>query len=119
MVARAPLPETVDALCAGARVESADAPRLGTPITARVSAPADCPLTFATNYAETLRASVTLADGRIQPAPLYPAYGALAGVWVPRGAVAVTLDAVVPRPPWPNVWRALGVALLLWLLARD
>jgi hypothetical protein len=118
MVARAALPEAVDEGCAQARVESAEAPRQGTPITARVFAPADCPLTFATNYAETLRATASMADGRSRPATVYPAYGALAGVWVPRGAVAVSVEAVVPRPPWPELWRGLGLGLLLWLLIR-
>ena len=113
MVARARLPASVDARCAEARVDRAEAPR-GAMAVARVHAPADCPLTFAMNYAETLHATARMGDGRTQPAPVFPAYGALAGVWVPRGAAEVTVTAHVAKPPLSALWRALGAALLLW-----
>ena len=116
MVERARLPQVVDARCAEARVYRVDAPRAATTFDAQVAVVADCPLTFATNYAETLRASALLADGRRQPLEVYPAYGALAGVWVPAGTTAVAVEAVVPRLPLSRLYRGLGGALLLGLL---
>jgi hypothetical protein len=55
-----------------------------------------------------------MGDGRTQPAKVFPAYGALAGVWVPRGATEVTVTARLVRPPWAPLGRALGAALLVW-----
>jgi len=63
---------------------------------------------------ETLQATARRADGAIQRAVVFPSYGALAGVWVPRGASEVQVTARSPRPPRPALWRALGAALLLW-----
>jgi hypothetical protein len=114
MVARAGLLAAVDARCADARVEGVDRPGGVTVATARVLTPTDCPLTFAMNYAETLQATARMSDGRAQTAIVFPAYGALAGVWVPRGAAEVTVTARVPRPPLSALWRTLGAALLLW-----
>jgi hypothetical protein len=114
MVARAGLLAAVNARCADARVEGVDTPGGVTVATARVLTPTDCPLTFAMNYAETLQATARMSDGRAQPAIVFPAYGALAGVWVPRGAAEVTVTARVPRPPLSALWRTLGAALLLW-----
>lgn len=118
MVARALLPDTIDTRCADARVEVVEAPRAASLVRARVSAPADCPLTFATNYAEALRATVATPQGAIS-AQVYPAYGALAGVWVPRGTVAVTLQALSPGPPHPALCRGLGAAVLLAAIATQ
>ena len=114
MVARAALPSSVDARCVEARVDGVEAPGGSAIAIARVTSPADCPLTFATNYAETLRATARMEGGRTRPAPVFPAYGALAGVWVPRGASEVRLTARVPKPPLPGLWPALGAALLAW-----
>ena len=114
MVVRAGLPSSVDARCVDARVDGIDAWRGPTIAIARVTSPADCPLTFATNYAETLRATAVMAGGRPRAATVFPSYGSLAGVWVPRGAFEVRLTARVPRPPLPALWTALGAALLAW-----
>ena len=114
MVARAALPASVDPRCADARVDGVETPGETAIAIARVSSPADCPLTFAMNYAETLQATARRADGAIQRAVVFPSYGALAGVWVPRGASEVQVTARSPRPPRPALWRALGAALLLW-----
>jgi hypothetical protein len=114
MVVRAALPSSVDVRCAEARVEGVET-RTGVTIAlARVSSPADCPLTFALNYAETLRATARMSDGRTRGAGVFPSYGALAGVWVPRGASEVAVTARTPKPPRAALWRALGAALLAW-----
>ena len=113
-VARAALPEPVDVRCAAARVDGVETPGGTTIAVAHVSSPADCPLTFAMNYAETLRAVARGSDGRTRAADVFPSYGALAGVWVPKGASEVQVTAHVVRPPWPGLWRAFGVALLAW-----
>jgi len=114
MVIGAALPGAVDVRCAAARVDGVETPGGTTIAVARVSTPADCPLTFAMNYAETLQAKARMSDGRTQRAGVFPSYGALTGVWVPRGASEVTVAARVPKPPRPQLWRALGAALLAW-----
>jgi hypothetical protein len=73
---------------------------------------ADCPLTFATNYADNLRASAVVGEARVR-ANVFAAYGALAGVWVPAGASEVHVQAVPTRLPAAPLWRLLGVAVLV------
>jgi hypothetical protein len=118
-VSRAMLPAAVDARCAEARVHDVVTPRRAPIAVARVSTGADCPLTFAMNYAETLHATVRVAGGRPQPAAVFPAYGALTGVWTPRGASEVRVDARVPAPRHPGPWRALGAIVLACLAIRQ
>ena len=79
---------------------------------ARVRTEADCPLTFATNYADNLRATAVVGKEHV-PASVFPAYGALAGVWVPAGASEVHVQAVPARMPVAPLWRLLGVAVLV------
>jgi hypothetical protein len=115
MVARARLPDTVDARCGEARVDGVETPAGAAVAIARVSSPADCPLTFALNYAETLEATARMGDGGTRAAVVFPSYGALAGVWVPSGATEVRLTARVPEPPLAALWPALGAAMLAWI----
>jgi hypothetical protein len=75
--------------CSTASVNSVTASRGGR-FSMTVSAPADCPLTLATNFAELLEARVRVGD-RWQSARTFPAYGALLGVWVPGGATEVVI----------------------------
>jgi hypothetical protein len=110
-VAAARLPASVDPACGSASVREVRARRGARDVAATVAAPADCPLTFAMSYAETLRATVTGADGRRRAAPVFPAYGALAAVWVPRGSTEVQVEAEVTRPRWPAAWIVLGLVL--------
>jgi hypothetical protein len=109
---RAHLPEELDPRCAEAAVLGVEAPPGDTGARARVNAPADCPLTFAMNYADTLRATA-VGPGGSAPATVFPAYGALAAVWVPRGTREVRLEAVPPRLPFAPLWRLLGLGLVL------
>jgi hypothetical protein len=104
---------SVDALCRSARVLEVWAARGGRGATALVDAPADCPLTFAMSYAETLQARLVGIDGLRRDRSIFPAYGALAAVWVPRGTTEVRIEAVAPGAPWPAAWIALGLALLV------
>jgi hypothetical protein len=113
---RAHLPEAADPLCAQARVLGVDARRGDNGARAAVQAPADCPLTFAMNYAENLRATAVMPEGQV-PARLFPAYGALAGVWVPRGATEIRVDAAPGSLPLAVLCRVLGVALLVGVAA--
>jgi hypothetical protein len=113
-VAAARLPVSVDPACASARVREVRARRGTSGVAAVVEVPADCPLTFAMNYAETLRATATVA-GQSRPATVFPAYGALAAVWVPAGATEVHVEAAVTSLPWPAAWGVVGLGLG-WIL---
>lgn len=112
-VAAARLPSSVDPACGSARVRDVEARRGARSVSAAVDSSADCPLTFAMSYAETLRATVAGADGRRRVATVFPAYGALAAVWVPRGTAEVRVEAEVPTLPWPTAWIVVGLALLV------
>jgi hypothetical protein len=114
---RAHLPEAADPLCAQAQVLGVEARWGDNGARAAVRAPADCPLTFAMNYADNLRATAFLPEGSV-PARVFPAYGALAGVWVPRGATHIRVEAAPTLLPFAVLWRALGIALLAGVAAR-
>ena len=107
-VAAARLPPSVESGCAAARVLEVKAQRGGHGASALVDVPADCPLTFAMSYAETLRATVTAPRGE-QPATVFPAYGALAAVWVPRGTTEVRIEAVPSSVPLAPAWVIVGL----------
>lgn len=108
---RAHLPEALDPRCAEAAVLGVEARRGENGARAKVNTSADCPLTFAMNYAETLRATADTPHGTV-PATVFPAYGALAGVWVPQGAREVRVEAIPLRPPLAALWRLAGCVLL-------
>jgi hypothetical protein len=108
---RAHLPEALDPRCAEAAVLGVAARRDENGVRAQVDTPADCPLTFAMNYAETLRATAATAQGTVA-ATVFPAYGALAGVWVPRGAREVRVEAQPVRLPLAPLWRIAGCVLI-------
>jgi hypothetical protein len=110
---RAHLPEALAPECATARVLAVEARRGASDVRAQVDAPADCPLTFAMNYAENLRAVAVMDNGAVVSAQVFPAYGALAAVWVPRRAREVRVNAVPTAPPMGPLWRVVGFALLL------
>jgi hypothetical protein len=116
-VTAASLPSKVDAACATARVLDVVSWRGRPGASAAVNVPADCPLTFAMTYAETLRARA-VGPGGIRPAVVFPAYGALAAVWVPRGTQEVEVEAVPSEVPLPAVWTLMGL-LALWAAARQ
>ena len=110
---RAHLPEALASGCATARVLAVEARRGASEVRAQVNAPADCPLTFAMNYAENLRGVAVMEDGGRVSAHVFPAYGALAGVWVPRGAREVRVEVVPTVLPLGPLWSVAGFALLI------
>jgi hypothetical protein len=115
------VPTTIDARCRDARVVAVLAPRHGGAIVATVAGVAACPLTIATNFTEDLRATATLEGGRRVAVLVFPAYGALAGVLVPAGTTAISLDAEPVRLSWAPAWMALGIACCgaaAWLARR-
>jgi hypothetical protein len=83
----ATLPASIDESCSAARVKRVDAARRRAWMSIDVESPADCPVTLAMNYAETLRATLDGPAGRV--VPTFPIYGALTGVLVPPGAKRV------------------------------
>jgi hypothetical protein len=116
-VAAARLPASVAAACGAARVLEVKARRGGRGASAVVDVPADCPLTFAMSYAETLRASAT-GPGGGRAAAVFPAYGALAAVWVPRGTTEVRIEAAPPGAPLPPAWTIGGLLMLAAAVRR-
>lgn len=89
----ADLPRTADPACASARVVGVTDTRERTGVRLTLETPADCPLAVAMDFVETLRAEATGADGRTRTAAVFPACGALAGVWVPAGTRELLLEA--------------------------
>jgi hypothetical protein len=104
------LPATVDGRCRGARVAGVEATRRGGRVVARTTAATACPLTFAMNVTEDLRATAVLGDGGRRRLAVVPGYGALASVLVPEGTVEVVVEAESPRLPLAAAWSALGLA---------
>jgi hypothetical protein len=117
-VAAARLPARLDAACAKASVDDVAASAAGVLAEARVTTAADCPLIFAMNYAEGLRASGIGAGGEARPLTVFPAYGALAGVWVPSGTTAVRVTWESPQLPGAGFVRLLGIALVAVVAVR-
>jgi hypothetical protein len=117
-------PAVEDPRCRNARVVDVSAAR-GDPIVARIESAAECPLTFAMNFTEDLRATARLADGRPLRAAVFPGYGALASVRVPAGAVEIRVEAEPPALPGGPAWIVLGLAscaaaaLLAWRAAAS
>ena len=89
---------------------SVEAPWRARQIVARTETTAACPLTFAMNFTEDLRAGAVLGDGRRLPVVVFPGYGALASVLAPAGATEIRVHAEPPRLPWAPAWAALGLA---------
>jgi hypothetical protein len=110
LAAGAALPLALDARCRDARVVAVHAPRRSAQIVAEVATAAACPLTFATNFTEELRAAAVLDGGRRIALPVFPSYGALASVLVPGGATAIELRAEPVRLPGTSAWIVLGLA---------
>lgn len=120
-VAAAGLPSGPRPQCASARVVRLDAAPGAVRVRVDVDSPADCPLVLALNYVETWQAAAFGRDGRRRAATVFPANGAMTGVWTPAGTTSVELSAVVRRPPLPAAWvlAGSGLVLLAFLLARD
>jgi len=110
LAAGAALPPALERGCRDARVAHVEAAPRGLQVVARTATAAACPLTFAMNFTEDLRATAVLGDGRRLPVPVFPGYGALATVTVPAGATEVHVRAEPPGLPWPMAWTVLGVA---------
>jgi hypothetical protein len=122
LAARADVPATLDPRCREAQVRKVSAPRRGHEIVATTSTPAACPLTFATNFTEDLRATAILTDGRQLALTPFPAYGALTAVMAPAGTAELRLRAEPSKLPWALAWVALGLACwaaAAWLIVRQ
>jgi len=122
LAARADVPPTLDPRCCEAQVHKVSAPRRSHEIVATTSTPAACPLTFATNFTEDLRATAVLSDGRRMDLTPFPAYGALTAVVAPAGTAQLSLRADPPKLPFAIAWLALGLtccAAAAWLIVRQ
>jgi hypothetical protein len=122
LAASAAVPPALDDRCRDARVAAVRAPRHGREIVAEVATAAACPLTFATNFTEELRATAVREDGRRVAVHVFPGYGALASMVVPPGTTAIHLHAEPVRLPWAAGWVVLGLACCAgaaWLTRRS
>jgi hypothetical protein len=122
LAARAIMPPTLDGRCRDATVRAVRAPRHAAEIVADIETAADCPLTFAMNFTEDLRATAVRADGRQMAIAVVPGYGSLATVLVPAGSTAIRIRGEPPALPWSVGWVTLGVgccAGATWLARRD
>lgn len=107
--------------CGSAKLFSVDA-RRGTPgVRIRLQSPGECPLTVAMNYARQLKAYAMENGEPGRGLRIFPSYGALTGVLVPRDVKEVLL---IPEPTIP-LWAwgvflsgCLFAAALLWWTPR-
>jgi hypothetical protein len=121
LATHADVPATRDPRCRDARVLAVVAPRRAHQIVATTSTAAACPVTFATNFTEDLRATAVLADGRRVDLVPFPGYGALTSVEAPAGTAEIRLRAEPPTLPFAIGWVALGLACwdaAAWLIVR-
>jgi hypothetical protein len=119
-VAAAALPPSLDPACRQAAVT--DVRSDGRGASAKVQAGADCPLVFATNFAESLQATLVSEGGRKEAGRVFPAFGALAGVWVRKGTTQVLLEPAPARVAWGPLPVLLGLGVLaggaFWFVRR-
>ena len=109
LAARADVPPTLDPRCCEAQVHKVSAPRRSHEIVATTSTPVACPVTFATNFTEDLRATAVLSDGRRMDLTPFPAYGALTAVVAPAGTAELRLRADPPKLPFTIAWVTLSL----------
>ena len=122
LATRADVPPTLDPRCRDARVLKVAAPRRAHEIVATTSTAAACPVTFATNFTEDLRATAVLAEGRRVDVMPFPGYGALTSVVAPAGTTEIRLRAEPSTLPLAIAWVALGLACwgaAAWLIVRQ
>lgn len=122
LATRADVPPTLDPRCRDARVLQVAAPRRAHEIVATTSTAAACPVTFATNFTEDLRATAVLAEGRRVDVMPFPGYGALTSVVAPAGTIEIRLRAEPSTLPLAIAWVALGLACwgaAAWLIVRQ
>ena len=106
----------VNPVCQSAQVKKVSAPIRSQRFELDVETPTDCPLTVAMNFATTLESRGFDSDGREVELKLYPAYGALTGVWVPASVKKVIIQpglilSLWSRIAWVMGWLLLAVAL--------
>jgi len=120
LVDAARLPESVPAECSSARVAGLEVRPGGSHVVAKVSTTTSCPLSFALSFAEILRAFAVGPGGEQTRLRVFPAYGALTGVWVPEGTSEVRVEANTEPRSTAGTWYTLGTGLLIfaWFWAR-
>lgn len=72
-----------------------------------------CPLTLSMNYSSNLKAQGMDAHGKTQNLTVFPAYGALTGVLVPKGAEHIFISAQAFVPGWAKGLFYLGIVFIL------
>jgi hypothetical protein len=108
----------VNPVCQSAQVKKVSAPIRSQRFELDVESPTDCPLTVAMNFATTLESRGFDSDGREVELKLYPAYGALTGVWVPASVKKVIIQPRLILPLWSRIAWVMGWLLLAVALFR-
>jgi hypothetical protein len=106
-VEAASLPKALSEACGEATVAGVLAGHGVQSMRIRVHTDADCPLTVATNYATDL-----FAMARGVPLKVFPSYGALTGILVPKGTTELLLEARAEEPLWARLGALAGYGLL-------
>ncbi len=119
LVTKANLPRQVSPSCAQAQVLNVNAPQHSQVVQLHVSTPEACPLTVAMNYVEILEAVGNPETGSPERLTVFPAYGALTGILVPKGITSIRIEPKVNVPRAITFAKILGALLLLGLLGQQ
>jgi len=99
--------------CSSSKVESIKTQNRGQVIDLKVTSAADCPLSIATNYVTHLKA-YSIREERIgKELPIFPVYGALTGVLVPKGTHEIRIRYEKEASNLLTLVRFFGLILIV------
>ncbi len=97
-VMNADLRESVNPICKNSKVKEMREGSTKQDFEIEVDNQADCPLTLSMNYANHMRASTHDFSSQSSPLKVFPSYGALTGIWVPKGVTKIHLRVELDPP---------------------
>lgn len=110
--------------CGSAKVLGLESKRFGQRMEIDVSSTdgasegANCPLVLSMNYSHDLKAYAG-PEGKSRELVVFPVYGALTGVLVPRSESRVVVEMQAHVPYWAYLVQGLGALLLAFLMWRE
>lgn len=102
--------------CEHAQILSIHAPHWQQNIDLKVQTQADCPMTISLNYVHALKAVAKNQANQWQEIPLFPSYGALVGLVVPKNTTAINIFVSLEIPTWIRVIQFFGFFLMLGIV---